>query len=242
MTVTAIIGGTGADLFPGRDEAEMLLAANRWGEPSAPVERLEDGTHTLLFLARHGSDGLIPPHCVNYRANVQALYDLGAERIIALNAVGGIKVEAGALVVPDQLIDYTWGREHSFYDGTGKALEHIEFTMPYAHKLRLALVAAAEHAGVPVVADGVYGVTQGPRLETAAEIDRLERDGCTLVGMTSMPEAALAAELGLEYACLALVVNAAAGRGDAGIHTDIAEHLTATVEAAARIIDAFLQE
>lgn len=242
MTTTAIIGGTGAELFPGRGNAESLQADNRWGEPSAPVERWIVGKQTVLFLARHGRDGGIAPHRVNYRANVRALRDLGAERILALNAVGGIGVPAGALVIPDQLIDYTWGREHSYCDGSNGPLKHIEFTEPYSGNLREKLLSAARRAAVPVVAGGVCGVTQGPRLETAAEIERLARDGCDLVGMTSMPEAALAAELGIDYACLALVVNAAAGRGSGGIHADIAAHLQSTVAAAAQLIDAFLQE
>jgi len=242
MTVTAIIGGTGAALFPGRTAAEEVRADNRWGDCSAPVERWEQGGGTVLFLPRHGRDASIPPHRVNYRANIQGLHDLGAQRIIALNAVGGIGVPAGALVVPDQLIDYTWGREHTYFDGTHSALEHVEITEPYAQNLRNSLLMAAGSAGVPVEAGGVYAVTQGPRLETAAEVDRLERDGCSLIGMTSMPEAGLAAELGIPYACLALVVNAAAGRGSAGIHADIEAHVNATMAAAAKVIDTFLQE
>ena len=242
MTVTAIIGGTGAALFPGRSAAEDVRGDNRWGECSAPVERWEQGGGTVLFLPRHGRDASIPPHRVNYRANIQALHDLGAERIIALNAVGGISSPAGALVVPEQLIDYTWGREHTYYDGSHSALEHVEITEPYDLNLRQGLVAAAEAAGVPLEPGGGYAVTQGPRLETAAEVDRLERDGCSLIGMTSMPEAGLAAELGIPYACLALVVNAAAGRGSAGIHADIEAHVNATMTAAAAVIDAFLQE
>ena len=242
MTVTAIIGGTGAALFPGRAAAEEVRADNRWGDCSAPVERWEQGGGTVLFLPRHGRDAAIPPHLVNYRANIQALHDLGAERIIALNAVGGITAPAGLLVVPDQLIDYTWGREHTYYDGSHSALEHVEITKPYELNLRQDLIEAAQAAGVAAEPGGVYAVTQGPRLETAAEVDRLERDGCSIIGMTSMPEAGLAAELGIPYACLALVVNAAAGRGSAGIHADIEAHVNATMSAAAAVIDAFLQE
>ncbi|NND54747.1 MAG: S-methyl-5'-thioinosine phosphorylase [Gammaproteobacteria bacterium] len=242
MTVTAIIGGTGAALFPGRSAAEEVPVTTRWGECSAPVERWAQGDDTVLFLPRHGRDASIAPHRVNYRANIQALADLGATRIIALNAVGGITSAAGSLVVPEQLIDYTWGREHTYYDGSDGSLEHVEITEPYDSNLRKSLVSAATLAGVPVEAGGVYGVTQGPRLETAAEVDRLERDGCTLIGMTSMPEAGLAAELGVAYACLALVVNAAAGRGSAGIHADIEAHVNNTITAAAAVIDAFLQE
>jgi purine nucleoside phosphorylase len=189
---------------------------------------------------------------VNYRANLQALQQAGAEQVIALNAVGGISAEAGGLVIPDQLIDYTWGRAHTYYDTVEGPTEFIDFTMPYSDLLRSGLIRACAHAGVVVTPCGTYGVTQGPRLETAAEIDRLEQDGCDVVGMTAMPEAALARELGMPYAALALVVNAAAGRGGeqgdgtiqadihAHIHADIARYAAATVADAARVIDAYL--
>jgi len=242
VKVVGIIGGTGAELFPRRPDAERVRADNRWGEPSAPLERWNQGGHTVLFLPRHGAPASIPPHKVNYRANIQAMRDLGATEIVALNAVGGITRDAGTVLLPEQLIDYTWGREHTYFDGSHSALEHIEITVPYDENLRYRLAQAAEVAGALLEPGGVMAVTQGPRLETAAEIDRLERDGCDIVGMTAMPEAALAAELQIPYASLSLVVNAAAGRGSGGIHADIASHVEHTVGSAAQIIEAFLQQ
>ena len=230
MTVWGVIGGTGASLFEtGGDTAVLPAADTRWGPPSADALEWQSGEARVVFLPRHGGNGAIPPHRVNYRANIAFLRAAGVRRIIALNAVGGIaaECEAGRLVVPAQLIDYTWGRDHSFYDSESDEQKFIEFTEPYDTNIRRDLISAAARAGVPVVPGGIYGVTQGPRLETAAEVDRLERDGCSIVGMTSMPEAALAREAGLPYACLAMVVNAAAGRGSGGIHADIEAHLEA---------------
>ncbi len=242
MTVTAIIGGTGAALFPGEATATAREVATRWGVPSAAVEERLIGNQRILFLPRHGRSGTIPPHRVNYRANIAALAELGAERIVALNAVGGIAADAvpGAVVVPDQLIDYTWGRAHTYFDSEDEDQVFIDLSEPYSKNLRNALISAAGSAGVPVVTRGTYAVTQGPRLETPAEIDRLERDGCSIVGMTSMPEAALARERGLDYACLGLVVNYAAGRGQADIHAEMDAWVQATVASAARIINIWL--
>ena len=169
-----------------------------------------------MFLARHGPAGTIPPHRVNYRANLSALQEAGARRVIAVNAVGGIRPGLdvpGRLVVPHQIVDYTYGRAHTFFEDDLEHVTHVDFTEPYCQPLRETLIEAGRRAGLEVVGRGVYGATQGPRLETAAEVDRLERDGCDIVGMTGMPEASLARELGLCYAAIALVANAAAGRG-----------------------------
>ena len=213
MKVPGIIGGTGIEELAGLS----IVAAHRpetpFGEPSRAVqEGLLDGCR-VFFLQRHGSPALIPPHLVNYRANLWALHSLGVNEVIAINAVGGIspQMQPGALVVPDQLIDYTWGRAHTYDDGSGGKLQHIDFTEPYDRELRLQIVAAAELAGVSCTSAGVHGVTQGPRLETAAEVRRMAADGCDLVGMTGMPEAALARELGIAYASVCMVVNPAAG-------------------------------
>jgi 5'-methylthioinosine phosphorylase len=167
----------------------------------------------VLFIARHARDHRVPPHRINYRANIWALREAGASQIIAVAAVGGIAPECppGMLVVPDQLIDYTSGRESTFFDGTDNKVVHVDFTEPYDASLRKALAGGARRLGLPLLEGGVYGCTNGPRLETAAEITRMARDGCTLVGMTGMPEAVLARELALPYACLAVVANAAAG-------------------------------
>jgi 5'-methylthioinosine phosphorylase len=167
----------------------------------------------VLFLPRHGSGHTIPPHCINYRSNIAALKYLRTEAIIAVNAVGGIHPELGPgkIAVPSQIIDYSWGREHTFSDGTEAGVLHVDFTEPYDEKLRQLLLTSSQQTGVSVWPQGVYGCTQGPRLESAAEVRRLLQDGCDMIGMTGMPEAALARELEIPYACIALSVNWAAG-------------------------------
>ena len=239
MRRLAVIGGSGAErLVSGRDYVPETVNT-KWGEPSAPILRCKISGNECLFLGRHGAAGQIPPHRVNYRANVQALADLGADCIVATNAVGAIdpNLKPGSLVIPEQLIDYTWGRQHTYFEGD-QDIDFVDFTRPYDENIRQLLISAAVAANIPVASGGVYGVTQGPRLETAAEIDRLERDGCTLVGMTSMPEAGLARELGIPYASCCFVVNAAAGRSDADIHGEIYSNLEAAGELAAALIEA----
>jgi len=212
----AIIGGTGLTALENLVIEDEKLVDTPWGEASAPIVTGRLGKRQVLFLARHGNPHRIPPHQVNYRANLWALRDAGARSIIAVNAVGGIHPEMGppSIVIPDQLIDYTYGRAHTYFEGDLSSVTHIDFTAPYAAGLRQKLLDAGAACSIPCRAAAVYGATQGPRLETAAEIRRLERDGCDIVGMTGMPEAALAAELELDYACLALVVNWAAGKSD----------------------------
>ena len=212
--VTAIIGGSGFDQMAGFAHERRLQVATPYGEPSAAPILGHLRGRAFAFLPRHGVGHAIAPHRVNYRANIWALREIGVRRIIALAAVGGISAgfPPGAIAIPDQIIDYTWGRRHTFYDGSDEAVQHIDFSRPYSEKLRRKIIAAAKKGGVDVVVGAVYAATQGPRLETAAEIDRLERDGADVVGMTGMPEAALARELNLDYAALALVVNPAAGR------------------------------
>lgn len=215
-----IIAGTGAlELF---ESSGGPAQTTPFGAPSARPERVRVGDRNVWFLARHGRPHRIPPHRVNYRANVHALGVLGVKRILAVNAVGGIDpaLDAGALVVPDQLIDYTWGRAHTFSDGGSAPLKHVEFGEPFTQEIRQALIAGAADAGVPVVDGGCYAATQGPRLETAAEIRKLASDGCSMVGMTGMPEAALAREMGIEYAAICVVSNPAAGVGAAAISVD----------------------
>lgn len=213
----AVIGGTGLYRFPGLEDIERHHVETPYGKPSGDTIVGTVAGRRVAFLARHGESHSIAPHRINYRANVWTLHRLGVRRIVGVNAVGGIRQDMGprAIAVPDQLIDYTSGR-HTSYCDTDDATEvkHIDFSEPYTASLRAALVAAAKKAGVAVVDGGCYGATQGPRLETRAEIARMKRDGCDLVGMTGMPEAALARELECEYACLALVANWAAGCGD----------------------------
>jgi 5'-methylthioinosine phosphorylase len=220
-TKFAIIGGTGFERMPIFTEHTRKVVSTPYGDSSSPLITGKIFNYPIVFLSRHGEDHKIAPHCINYRANIHALKQIGIERVIALAAVGGISSSAtpGQVVIPNQIIDYTWGRKHTFYDGSKPteylptSLEHIDFTQPYDQGLREKLLKAAELSKVSVVPSAVYGVTQGPRLESAAEIDRLERDGANIVGMTGMPEASLAKEIDIDYATIALVVNEAAGRG-----------------------------
>jgi len=211
----AIIGGTGLYALAGLDDIQTYTPDTRYGSPSGPIRVGTLAGARVAFLARHGEAHSIPPHKVNYRANLAALQALGALRVLALNTVGGINERFGprVLACPDQLIDYTWGRISTICEETGTEVVHVDFGEPYTSSLRASVLAAARETGVDVIDGGCYGATQGPRLETRAEIARLRRDGCDLVGMTGMPEAGLAREMGLEYACLAIVANWAAGAG-----------------------------
>ena len=214
----ALIVGSGFESFTASSDAHHVTT--RFGEPSAPIRPVDFQGRNVLVLPRHGDDHSLPPHIINYRANLMALKELGADSVIALNTVGvvsGIR-EPGQIALPDQIIDYTWGRAHTIYGLPEPGFAHVEFTEPFSASLRASLLDAAAAAGIDCRDGGVYAATQGPRLETAAEVDRLERDGADFVGMTAMPEAALAMELDLEYACLSLVVNKAAGRDDKPIH------------------------
>jgi 5'-methylthioadenosine phosphorylase len=212
----AIIGGSGLTQLSCLRDIHRRAVRTPYGEPSGPITFGTIGKHEVAFLARHGYGHTIPPHEVNYRANIWALKAEGVSNIISVASVGGIGdgFGPGVLAVPDQLIDYTWGRKQTFFDGGEKPVTHIDFTHPYTEQTRQLLLSAARSCGQPVTAGGVYAATQGPRLETAAEVNRLARDGADMIGMTGMPEAALARELGLGYATLAVVVNHAAGRGD----------------------------
>ena len=212
----ALIGGTGLYQFPGLENATKHSVDTPYGAASGAVVVGELKGKRVGFLARHGEGHSLPPHRVNYRANVWALKQQGTRRVVGINAVGGIREDMGprVIAIPDQIIDYTHGRYTSFCDAEGAEVVHIDFSEPYDAALRRDLIAAAARAGLPVVDGGCYGATQGPRLETRAEIARLRRDGCDLVGMTGMPEAALAREAGLPYACIALVANWGAGCGD----------------------------
>ncbi|OUS39095.1 5'-methylthioadenosine phosphorylase [Oleispira antarctica] len=225
MQTIAIIGGTGLTEFEELDiiQRHSQLETDLGAPSSDIVEGILNGTR-LLFLARHGHPHAVAPHKINYRANLLALQQLGAENIVAVNAVGGIHANAiaGHISVPHQIIDYTQGRENTFFDGCYKPLDHIDFSHPYSESLRHKLIGilAQQSLSHGYSDSGVYGATQGPRLESIAEINRLENDGCDLVGMTGMPEAALARELAIPYASLCLVVNPAAGKSDELITMD----------------------
>jgi len=236
----AVIVGSGFRDF-GEDSASHQIETG-FGAPSAPIRELAFGDQRVFLLPRHGEDLLIPPHAINYCANLQALKQLGVTHVIGLNTVGVVTaaVLPGGLAVPLQLIDYTWGRRHSIYDGTGSNLDHVDFTEPFSAAMRQELLTAAATARVQVHDGGVYAVCQGPRLETAAEVDKLERDGADYIGMTAMPEAAIARELGLEYACLSLLVNHAAGRGEKSIHADIEASTISAKSQAMQVLQAFM--
>lgn len=211
----AIIGGSGLSQLGNLEVTHRQEVRTPYGEPSGPLVFGDILGHPAVFLARHGHGHTIPPHEVNYRANLSALHAQGAEDVVSVASVGGIRpgFAPGTIAIPDQIIDYTWGRRHTFFEN-GRPVTHVDFTEPYSRDLRAKLLAAAAACGETVLERAVYAVTQGPRLETAAEIERLERDGADIVGMTAMPEAALARELGLRYAAIGVVANSAAGRGD----------------------------
>ncbi len=217
----AIIAGSGFQALT--QGADGRIVQTVFGEPNSPVRDLHYGDRVVFLISRHGDSMLVPPHQINYRANLKALAQLGTTDIVAMNTVGviGKRVMPGEVAVPDQIIDYTYRRDHSIYGDDSTTLVNIEFTAPLHAGLRQELLAAASAAEVVCHDGGVYAVTQGPRLESAAEVDRLEHDGADLVGMTLMPEAALAMELGMRYACISLVVNYAAGRSEKGIHEDV---------------------
>jgi 5'-methylthioinosine phosphorylase len=226
MSKIAIIGGSGLTEIPGLEIVDKIELETPWGKPSAPITVGKINNLEILFLPRHGHPHTIPPHKINYRANLWALNEVNVSEIIAVNAVGGITQDMGPcrIVIPDQLIDYTHGRPDSFYEENLTEVTHIDFTNPYSESLRRQLIDAAAENKLNIVSKGTYAVTQGPRLETAAEVSRLEKDGNDIVGMTSMPEASLARELEMEYVCCALIVNWAAGKTDEIITMEIIEN------------------
>lgn len=212
----AIIGGSGLTKLDGLEVRRRKATRTPYGEPSAALTFGRIAGTDIVFLARHGDGHTYAPHQVNYRANLWLLREAGAKAVISVATVGGIRrrLRPGTLLVPHQIIDYTWGRASTFHDRPAARVTHIDFTEPYSEGLRQRLLKAAAACGARIGRKGVYAATQGPRLETAAEIDRLERDGADIVGMTGMPEAVLAREIGLEYAAIAVIANYAAGRGE----------------------------
>ncbi|HRD49609.1 MAG: S-methyl-5'-thioinosine phosphorylase [Candidatus Competibacter sp.] len=212
--VVAIIGGTGLTSLDTLNITRRETRATPYGDPSSPLIWGELGGQTVVFLARHGQHHTLPPHKINYRANLWMLHHIGVKQVIAIAAVGGIRADMtpGTLAFPDQIVDYTWGRHCTFFEEDLSHVTHIDFTEPYCGRLRERLIQAARTLQLDARDTCTYAAVQGPRLETAAEIRRLERDGCDIVGMTGMPEAALARELGLRYAACAVVANRAAGK------------------------------
>jgi 5'-methylthioadenosine phosphorylase len=233
----AIIGGSGLTQLANLEVVRREIVRTPYGDASGAITYGTIRGQEVAFLARHGYGHTIPPHKVNYRANIWALSQARVEYIVAVASVGGIRsdMKPGTLAVPDQIIDYTHGRCFTYFEGSDRSVVHIDFTRPYCEALRQRLVEAAAQAGEPLVEGGTYAATQGPRLETAAEIDRLERDGAHMVGMTGMPEAALARELGLCYAAVAVVVNYAAGREDSAEGIRMADINAVSREALSRV-------
>jgi 5'-methylthioinosine phosphorylase len=239
----AVIGGSGLSQFAGLEQPRAIDVHTPYGEPSSPLTLGALHGRPVAFLARHGTDHKIAPHEINYRANIWALKEQKPRGVVSIATVGGIRndLRPGNLLLPDQILDYTWGRRSTYFEGEGAKVTHIDFTEPYSAAMRKRIVAAAAACNETVVDGGVYATTQGPRLETAAEIDRLERDGADVVGMTGMPEAALARELGLEYAAIAVIINPAAGRGESK-HAISLERMQAVLENAMQRVRRIIEE
>jgi 5'-methylthioinosine phosphorylase len=243
MTKLAIIGGTGLTQLSDLTIIKRDNLTTPYGSPSADFITGLLNQKKVIFLARHGCPHTIAPHKINYRANIWGLKQLGVERIIAVAAVGGITEEMlpAHIVIPDQIIDYSHGRLHTFFEDENYPVTHIDFSYPYSQKLRSALITAAAKANINITPIGTYGCTQGPRLETAAEIKRLEKDGCDVVGMTGMPEAALAKELGMDYAAISVIANWAAGKTVGEITmAEIEQHLHAGMANIAQLLKVFI--
>ncbi|MGH8283786.1 MAG: S-methyl-5'-thioinosine phosphorylase [Gammaproteobacteria bacterium] len=244
MTDLAIIGGTGLTSLNGLEITRQEVVYTPYGEPSSPLTHGRLAGREVVFLPRHGHAHTIPPHRVNYRANIWALKSIGVREVLAVAAVGGIRtdMQPGWIAFPDQIVDYTYGRAHTFFEQDLERVIHVDFTRPYDETLREKLIAAAHTAKLQFVAGGTYGATQGPRLETAAEIHRMERDGCDLVGMTGMPEAALAREQQLVYACCAVITNRAAGKSRENIHAEIEIYLKQAMDQVRLLLEALLRK
>lgn len=240
MTKIAIIGGTGLDEYAALQNVRSEKISTPYGDPSCELKTGTVNDQEIVFLPRHGKTHNIAPHNINYRANLWALKEQGVTHVVAVNAVGGIteNMSPEKLVFPDQIIDYTHSREHTFSDENAAEVLHIDFTKPYSGLIHGVLRSVAVDMELDFEGEAVYGAAQGPRLETTAEINRMQRDGCDIVGMTGMPEASLARELGLEYACCALVVNWAAGKGDDGFITMeiIEQHMNNGMKVVSKLI------
>ena len=224
----AIIGGSGLGNIEGLEIIRREIVRTPYGQPSEPLIFGNLGSKEVIFLARHGANHTLAPHNINYRANIWALQSVGVKSIISIASVGSIEnsIKVGDFVIPHQIIDYTYGRNNTFFDGLENPVKHIDFTYPYDMSLREIIIQSVQKLKYNFVSEGVYAATQGPRLETAAEIDRYEKDGATIVGMTAMPEAALARELNLSYVAICPVANHAAGRGESaeGITSAMLSH------------------
>ena len=245
MTKLAIIGGTGLTQLNGLSIIKRETLTTPYGMPSADFITGEYNQKDIIFLARHGSPHTIAPHKINYRANIWGLKHLGVKKIIAVAAVGGITPEMAPahIAIPDQIIDYSHSRLQTFFEDENYPVTHIDFTYPYNRALRAALIMAAAKADITISPIATYGCTQGPRLETAAEIKRMEKDGCDLVGMTGMPEASLAKELEIDYAAISVIANWAAGKTAGEITmAEIERHLHNGMINVAKLLKAFISQ
>ena len=245
MSVTGIIGGSGLSSLDGLEITKQKMQTTPYGQASAPLTFGEFGDTEIIFLPRHGNPHTIPPHKVNYRANIWALKENQVDNIIAINAVGGITGEMypKRIVIPDQIVDYTYGRVHSYFEEGLNEVTHVDFSYPYTPELRSKIIEAAANANIYIQPSATYAATQGPRLESKAEITRLENDGCDIVGMTGMPEAALARELGVNYVSICMVVNWAAGKSEEEITmATIEANLDESIDAVRRLLVAYLQQ
>ncbi len=238
-----VIGGSGLSQLPGLNIIEKIQLDTPFGAPSSPIVKGEFNGQTIMFLPRHGEHHTIPPHLINYRANLWALHHLGVREILAVAAVGGISdvMLPGVLAVPDQIIDYTWGRDSSLFSENFSAEKHIDFTYPYDAGLRRKIIDAAANIELLIFDGGTYAVTQGPRLETAADVRRFANDGGDLGGMTAMREAAIARELDLAYASIAVVANKAAGLDEKTLTMDdILQTITVAMDSVKQLISALV--
>ncbi|MFV2061663.1 MAG: S-methyl-5'-thioinosine phosphorylase [Gammaproteobacteria bacterium] len=240
MSKIAIIGGTGLTSLNNLTILRREIVQTPYGEPSGPLTHGKICGTDVIFLARHGYGHTIPPHKVNYRANLWALHEAGAAYIIAVNAVGGISTQFKPtnLSIPDQLIDYTYSRKNTYFEEGLTQVVHVDFTEPYCEELRQFIISKAKMNDIELIESATYAATQGPRLESIAEINKLEKDGCNIVGMTGMPETALARELEMCYASIAVVANYAAGKSANNITMEIIEqNLTKGMVAVKKLLE-----
>ncbi len=238
----AIIGGRGLTELANLKITHRQVMRTPFGEPSGAFLFGTLNQHEVIFLARHGFGYTIPPHMVNYRANLWALREQGVSDVVSVATVGGIRADLtpGTLVVPDQLIDYTHGRDYTYFNTRNTSYRNIDFTLPYSARLRSRILSSAQQVHQPCLDGGVYATTQGPRLDSIAEINRYEKEGADMVGMTGMPEAALARELEMDYASIAVVANFAAGRGDSLVNINM-EAVNTTAKSAMELVRIILE-
>lgn len=236
----ALIAGTGFYDWEELKNQQEKHISTPYGEASVFQGEVmtPQGAKPLVFLPRHARNHSIPPHLINYRANIWALQSLGVDKIIAVNAVGSLlrEVPPGSIVLVDDFLDFTYGREHTFFTGGEAGVQHTDMTHCYDEEWQQQIKAAAERANIPLMEKGVYVCVQGPRFESRAEIQAFARLGGTISGMTGVPEVTLANELGLKYGSLAMVTNFACGLADKVTHAEVTELMNANAKSLAQIL------